>query len=41
MGPADDFLPVEPDVIELPAPRKPAGDDDGAPGDPREGGERS
>jgi len=40
MGPVDDFLPVEPDVIELPAPRKPAGDDDGAPGDPREGGER-
>jgi hypothetical protein len=32
--PADDLLPVEPDVIELPAPREPA---DGSPG---EGGER-
>jgi uncharacterized membrane protein YkvA (DUF1232 family) len=31
---AGDLLPVEPDAIELPAPREPAG------GDPREGGER-
>ena len=31
--PTDDLLPVEPDVIELPAPRRPAG------GNPREGGD--
>jgi len=31
---ADDLLPIEPDVIELPAPREPAG------GSPGEGGER-
>ena len=34
-NPADDFLPVEPDVIELPGPREPTV------GDAREGGERS
>jgi uncharacterized membrane protein YkvA (DUF1232 family) len=33
-GPAEDLLPVEPDVIELPAPRDPVA------GDGREGGER-
>jgi hypothetical protein len=31
----DDLLPIEPDVIELPAPREPAG------GSPHEGGERT